>query len=75
VANRKLVGIKGMGSLSAVTFCLGGAVLIAVLVVAVARGAFRGRIETLKRQLQQARTAPEARTGLPAEVLALALRV
>ncbi len=67
--------MTGIGSLSVVALGLGGVTLIAVMVAAIARRAFLGRIETLERSLQQARQEPAKRTDLPPEVLALGHRL
>ena len=53
----------------------GGMALIAVVVAAVARRAFLGRIECLQRSLEQTQTASGKRTDLPPEVLALSRRL
>ncbi|WP_035356460.1 DUF6544 family protein [Edaphobacter aggregans] len=63
------------GSFMVVSLGLGGTALLAVVVAAVARRSFLGRIESLRRSLEKAPKALATRADLPSEVLTLARRL
>jgi hypothetical protein len=64
-----------MRLLKVVALGFGGATSIVVVVAAIARHSFLGRIESLQRSLEQRRKSSEQRTDPPPQVLALARRL